>query len=186
LTQDYLPNSRNGIATVCDRVVLIFERTYETGLSSTFFWREQNTQFVYTRYFIAWFHPSLRKTALADSWLYAAGKLMRLECTCMSVQECPADPINIEGTGILNQIGVWNFCTDQLLVPGSCQSESRAKWIGPKLVVPQIPDLLPEREVSCTRDNQTHLEDVWNAWSERKEEPAVSTSMITVHLTRLE
>lgn len=85
---------------------------------------------------------------------------MRLKCRCTSAQECPAEPINIEGTGILHHTGGRAFCTDQLLLPGSCQFESQAQGIGPEPVVPQVPDLLPKREVSCTRANQTHNEGV--------------------------
>lgn len=100
------------------------------------------------------------------------------------MHEWPADSINIEGTGILHQLGGWAFCTNQLLLPGCCQFELQAEGIGPELVVPQIPDLLSKQEVSCTRVNQTHIEGVWKAWSKRNEEPAVSTSMTKVQLTR--
>jgi hypothetical protein len=134
---DYLQNCRERIVTICEGAVPIFGRTHETCLSSLFFGGSE-THILWDRVVLSpGFIPVVGEVVLADSWLHVVGKLVRLECRLTSAQECSAVPINIEATGVLHQ-------TDRLLLPGSSQFESRAEGIGPALVVPQIPDLLPE------------------------------------------
>jgi hypothetical protein len=60
-----------------------------------------------------------------------------------------------------------------------CHFESKADWDGPKIVVPQTPDLLLSEEVSYLKQHQALLEDVWDAW----EDPGAGPTSVTAPMT---
>jgi hypothetical protein len=106
--------------------------------------------------------------------------LARVECRCADKLECPANLTKIEGTGVLQQPEGCDLFIEELMLLASRQFESRAKWSGPEVVVPQIPDLLHPREVAYIREHQEVLEDIWDDWQIPEEGPAPVIAPMTM------
>jgi hypothetical protein len=181
LPAEYIQNCRQGIVTICEGIVPVTERVYETCLSRLFFGTSQGYTLCTREILMDDFRPVFRRLPFENSWLYSVAKLTRVECKCVSARECPTNTTSIEGTGILQQPEGCDLVIGQLTLPASRQYESKADWGGPEVIIPQMPDLLLPEEVSYVKQHQALLEDVWDAWEGPGEgEPDPSTVPITM------
>jgi hypothetical protein len=89
-----------------------------------------------------------------------SGDTCKLECKCESAMENLAELMRTQGIGILPQTEGCDLYAGQLMLPASRQSDSRAEWSGPKLVTPEVPDLLPQKDVSEVQRHQEILDDM--------------------------
>jgi hypothetical protein len=103
LPAGYVRNYRGGMVTICVGTVPIDERAYEICLSSLFFGTSQGYPLCIREILTESFRPVFRRLPFENSWLYAIMKPTRVECKCVSTQECPTNITGVEGTGVIPQ-----------------------------------------------------------------------------------
>ncbi|PNF23742.1 hypothetical protein B7P43_G17246, partial [Cryptotermes secundus] len=180
LPTGYVQNCREGKIDICKETVPTVERTYETCLSSLFFGTSQEYLSCTREILSENFRPMFRKHPFENSWLYAVGKLTKVECRCISSQGCPMNITSIEGTGIITQSDGCDLIIGQLTLPASRQFQSTADWDGPGIVASQAPDLLHPEEATYLKQHQGLLGDVWDAWEDPEDGSTPDTAPRTI------